>query len=451
MKKLIFLLSASLLLTISCTNNSKTSSNTALQIFADSLFQSSLDSSMIAGGAIIAFQKNKMLLNKWYGHASLELSTEMPENGVFEIGSVTKQFTAAAILQLVEAKKLALDDDFTSYIPYNTKGRKITIDNLLNHTSGIPSYTEVQEFWDLSIEQHPRDSLVRLMESKDFLFEPGEALIYNNTGYFILGLIIEKVAGQSYEDYLKEHVFDPLGMQNTSYCSSNKVIKNKVYGYNYSPKGLEQKGFLEHIWPYAAGSLCSTTSDMLIWLKALHTQNILPKALYQSIITPGTLNDGSPLRYAKGLTNYSNYGNHMIGHGGGIHGFLSETRYFPDKDLYIICLINTTGPHGGGFFANQITWKLLDKIQAKGVEIGMNTKDFDGDYSGAARGRTLNVTIKSVSDGFTMQRKGRKRIDTINTYVGSSTWRKGNQLFTFKNKQFHIDQTSGHYVLKKKK
>jgi CubicO group peptidase (beta-lactamase class C family) len=105
---------------------------------------------------------------------------------------------------------------------------------------------------------------MRLVEQKDFLFEPNESLIYNNSAYFFLGLIIEKVTEQGYEEFLKQEFFEPLGMNNTSYCSNSKVVKNKVYGYNYSPNGLLQKPYLNHTWPYAAGSLCSTTKDLLL-------------------------------------------------------------------------------------------------------------------------------------------------------------------------------------------
>lgn len=204
---------------------------------------------------------------------------------------------------------------------FDTKGRKVTIDNLLNHTSGIPSYTEINEFWELSIQDHPRDSLVRLVETKDFMFEPGEALIYNNSAYFFLGLIIEKVTGQTYEEYLKETFFDPLGMTSTSYSSNTEIANNKVYGYGYSPDGLKQKGYLNHRWPYAAGSLSSSTKDLLTWMTALHQGNVLTETLYQSLITPDQLKDGSNVYYAKALVNFSDFGNHRIGHGGGINGF----------------------------------------------------------------------------------------------------------------------------------
>lgn len=337
-----------------CVRQENIPAPSSLTAFADSLFQTSVDSSDIAGASVVVFQNGERLLDKAYGYASLELSSPIPENASFEIGSVTKQFTAAAILKLVAEKKLALEDDFTQYLPFDTKARKITINQLLNHTSGIASYTEIPEFWELSLEHHERDSLVRLVEQKPFLFEPGEALIYNNSAYFFLGLI-EKVSGKSFEEYLKQEIFDPLEMRSTYYCTNTKVIPNKVYGYNYSPEGLQQKPYLDHTWPYAAGSLCSTTHDLLIWMKALHEGKILNKDLYTSLTTPDTLNDGTAIRYAKGLVNYSNFGHQEIGHGGGIHGFLSETRYFPQEDLYIICLVNTTGPKGAGFFADHLT------------------------------------------------------------------------------------------------
>jgi CubicO group peptidase (beta-lactamase class C family) len=387
-----------LLIAISCKEKSKLSETTALESFTDSLFQSSVDSSQIAGGSILVYQNGETLIKNTYGYGSLELSVPVPDGGIFEIGSVTKQFTAAAILKLVDANKLSLDDDFTQYLDFDTKGRKVTIDNLLNHTSGIPSYTAFEEFGELMTQDHPRDSLVRLVESKPFMFEPGEVLIYNNSAYFFLGLIIEKVTGQKYEEYLKDTFFEPLGMDNTSYCSTSEVTKNKVYGYGYTPEGLKQKGYLNHTWPYAAGSLCSTTEDLLTWMTALHQGNVLSETLYQSLITPDQLKDGSNVLYAKALVNYSDFGNHRIGHGGGINGFLTDTRYYPQEDLYMICLINTTGPKGASFFADEITWKLLDKKTSQSIELDIDTNLLEGKYTGAVRGaNTYTIIVNTLN------------------------------------------------------
>ena len=449
MKQIIALLVFVLLLGVGCQNKKEVPTTSPIEVYADSLFQASVDSSQIAGGAVLVFQNGETLLKKSYGYSSFELTAPMPEDGQFEIGSVTKQFTAAAILKLVEANKLSLEDDFTKYLPFDTKGRKITINNLLNHTSGIPSYTEIREFWGLSIQQHPRDSLVRLVEQKDFLFEPNEALIYNNSAYFFLGLIIEKVTEQSYEEFLKQEFFEPLGMNNTNYCSTSKVVKNKVYGYNYSPNGLQQKPYLNHTWPYAAGSLCSTTADLLIWMRALHTGKVLTEPLYQTMISPDQLNDGTTVSYAQGLVNFSNFGYKAIAHGGGINGFLSDTRYFPDEDLYIICLVNTTGPRGGGFFAEEITWKLLDKKEYEPVELDGDFTDIQGTYKGAVRGSFQTLEVKSIPNAITVQSLGEEEIDTLKVYVGNNTWMDGNSKIIIENDEYRVDDTYNYYILKK--
>ena len=441
---------AIVLLATSCQEKPEISKTTPLESFTDSLFQASVDSSQIAGAAILVHRNGETLLKKSYGYASLELSAPVPNGGIFEIGSVTKQFTAAAILKLVQTNKLSLEDDFTQYLDFDTKGRTVTIDNLLNHTSGIPSYTEIPEFWDLSIQDQPRDSLVRLVESKDFMFEPGEALIYNNSAYFFLGLIIEKVTGQTYASYLEEAFFEPLGMDNTSYCSTSEVTKNKVYGYDFTPEGLKQKGYLNHTWPYAAGSLCSTTEDLLTWMTALHQGSVLSETLYQSLVTPGQLKDGSNVLYAKALVNYSDFGNQRIGHGGGINGFLTDTRYYPEEDLYMICLVNTTGPKGASFFADEITWKLLDKVTPQSVALDFDTKMLDGKYTGAVRGAPeFSIEVKSISNGLTIQSERDEKADTLDVYIGNNTWIDDNTSIIIKNDEYRLVGPSAYYILKK--
>lgn len=420
-----------------------------LVAFADSIFQANVDQEQIAGASVIIARGDEILLDTAYGFASLELEVPMPMHASFEIGSVTKQFTAAAILKLEEMGKLSLDDDFTDYLEFDTGGRNIPIRRLLNHTSGIPSYTELEFFWPFSLHTYERDSLLRMVEQNDFLFEPGQALIYNNTAYFMLGLIIEKVSGQSYEDFLKEQIFDPLGMDHTYYCSTSKVVKNKVYGYGYSEDGLEQKGYLDHTWPYAAGSLCSTTSDLLKWLKALHKDNFLGDEVYGKMITPEPLDDGTQVRYAKGLAVQNYHGHPMISHGGGINGFLSETRYFPDEDLYLICLVNTTGPKGAGFFADELSWQLLDKNDPTKVDLDLDLESITGRYAGQARGRKLTVEVGATSDGPTLLVEGQDKPDTLDYYLGKHTWLDGDEIFTIDNGEMRVDLGYNYYILQR--
>ncbi len=162
-------------------------------------------------------------------------------------------------------------------------------------------------------------------------------------------------------------------MSNTPYTSNTKVTSNKFRGYGYTLKGLQQNGYLNYDIPYSAGALSSTTEELLKWMRALHTGKVLSDSMYQSMINPNKLNDGTTVSYAKGLFNFSNYGHQEIGHDGGGFGFLSDTRYFPDDDLYVISLVNTTGPRGGSFFADKVTWKLLDKKEYKKVAVDVDT------------------------------------------------------------------------------
>jgi CubicO group peptidase (beta-lactamase class C family) len=452
MKQIILLITALVLVT-SCQNEKQFSNSTALEVYSDSIFQASIDSAQIAGAAILVFQKGKILLNNSYGYASLELGTPMPSDGVFDIGSVTKQFTAAAILKLVEANKLSLDDDFTEYLPFDTKGRKVTIAQLLDHTSGMEAdMGEEVEFFDMLTNQGlPHNAIVKMFKPKDFMFEPGEALIYNNNAYSYLGLIIEKVTGQSYEDYLKETFFKPLGMNSTSFGSNIEVTKNKVDGYRYDSLGIQQKNYLNYNLPYSAGSLSSNTQDLLIWMKALHQGKILSAASYQSMITPRQLNDGSKLQYAKALVNYSDFGNDKIGHTGGFSGFMTDTRYYPEEDLYIICLVNTSGgPKNATFFADPITWQLLDKKMPVNVDLDIETALLEGLYTGPTRGNyTDSIQVKSIVGGMIIQKLKSDKIDTLKTYIGNNTWADGNNRIVIKNNEYRDIQPYAYYILKK--
>ena len=450
MKNLLFYCCLGALFFQSCNAPTPNTTTSDLVRFADSLFQTSVDSAFIAGAAVIVHQNGKTLLDKSYGYASLELEVPTPLHANFEIGSVTKQFTGAAILKLEEMGKLSLEDDFTKYLDFDTKGRKVTINQLLDHTSGIASYTEVPTFWPLSYHTYPRDTMLRIIEEEAFLFEPGEAVIYNNTAFFFLGLIIEELSDTTYEAFLKEHIFDPLDMQDTYYCSNSKVVKNKVSGYGYSPKGLQQAAYLDHTWPYAAGSLCSTTPDLLKWLQANHKDKWPNEGQYQKLITPGSLNDGTPINYAKGIGNWVDNGHPIISHGGGINGFLTETRYYPESDLYVITLVNTTGPKGAGFFADQLTWEVLEKEAFPKEELDIPLAGLEGTYTGQVRGRMHSIEIGTLADGITMLNQGAQSPDTLTHYAGASSWRDGNNVITLQENEMRVRQGYGaYYILKK--
>lgn len=311
----------------------------------DSIAESPVVEGRVAGLAVAVVRGGDTLLMKGYGKADLEWDVPMPVDAVFEIGSVTKQFTAAAVLKLRDEGKLDLDADITEYLPdYPTQGHRIPVRRLLDHTSGIKGYTEMASFAAIGPRRLPRDSLVALFAAEPFDFPPGEAQIYNNSAYFLLGLIIEKVSGVSYEEYVERELFAKLGMARSSYCSNSDVVARRARGYQSMGGVLVRAPYLDHTWPYAAGSLCSTVGDLITWLRALHGGGVLPEVSYREMIAPARLADGTPLRYGMGLALTPDSRNRpAIHHGGGIFGFVSDTRYYPDEDLYVVVLVNTTG------------------------------------------------------------------------------------------------------------
>lgn len=234
-----------------------------LEVLVDSIAAGHVGTTL-AGLSIGVPRGDEVLLKKSYGYANLQWQVPMPMDAVHEIGSVTKQFTSAAILQLYGQEKLDLDTDISEYLPdFETQGRQISVRRLMDHTSGIKGFTEMPEFREIGQRTLPREDLLCLIEKHPFEFEPGEALIYNNSAYFLMGLIIESVSGQSFEEYVDQNLFSPAGMENSSYCSNSALVEQKAQGYQYSDEGLKLARYHDHTWPYAAGSLCSTISDLL--------------------------------------------------------------------------------------------------------------------------------------------------------------------------------------------
>jgi len=364
----------------------------------DSLVQAPISAGRIAGASVAVVKERDTLVLKGYGYADLDLDVPTPDRAVYEIGSVTKQFTAVAIMQLVEQGKLSLDDDLTKYLPdYPTSGNRIPIRRLLDHTSGIKGYTEIPEARDRFRMKLPKDSIVAIFSSKPFDFPTGEGLVYNNSAYYLAGLLIEKASGMSYGDYVERNVFPKAGMSSSSYCSETKVVKRRTHGYGATPNGLVHSYQTDHSWPYAAGSLCSTAGDLIAWLRAFHTTDkVISRASYQEIITPGTLNDGTKLRYAKGISVTTEEGRKVISHGGGISGFVSDTRYYPEHDLYIVVLINTGADAGG--MARNIARFVLGPGQEPGQPFTSDASALVGTYRGAGRGFPLEIAV-AVENG----------------------------------------------------
>jgi CubicO group peptidase (beta-lactamase class C family) len=326
----------------------------------------------------------------------------------------------------------------------------------MDHTSGIKGYTEMPGFGGIATRSFPRDSLVAMFSAAPLDFSPGEALVYNNSAYFLLGLIVEAVSGEAYEDYIAEHVFGPAAMPDSRYCSSNAILERRAHGYDASPDGLVRKGYIDHTWPYSAGSLCSTAWDLVSWNRALHGAgaggSLLDRESYLELVTPGTLRDGTPIRYAKGLSVFESGGRRVIAHGGGIPGFLSQVTYYPDEDLSVIVLVNTAGPPGPGAIANEIANLLLGEPAELSVRtFSGNTEVLKGTYRGPGRGREFVLTIDSDSSGLTAAVDDGEPNSLL--FVDGLTFERGNARYTFFVEagvvdRLLVDQIGGLYVLR---
>jgi CubicO group peptidase (beta-lactamase class C family) len=398
----------------------------------DSIAAAALNTGHAAGMSIGVVHGRDTVVLRGYGKADLELDVPTPDRAVYEIGSVTKQFTAAAILQLVEQHKLSLDDDVTKYFPtYPMHGYHLTVRRLMDHTSGIRGYTEIAEFERIWTRALPKDSLVALFSAKPFDFAPGEAMAYSNSAYFLLGLIVEKVSGQSYEQYLKHHLFDVAGMPDTRYCSMSTVVPRRAHGYDFRDDTLRLAQYIDMVWPYSAGALCSTAGDLIAWLQALHGGRMLSPASYHEIITPGTLNDGTTIRYAKGLALDSVDGHRRISHGGGIPGFLTQLSYFPDDSLIVAVLVNTAGPVNPEGIERSIVDVVLGAKERPTVAFHGKLQDYVGAYAGVARGgkRVVHVAIDSTGQGLVY--KPTKEQHEALTYGGGDTFDHDETVMTF--------------------
>lgn len=294
------------------------------------------------GTALVA-ERGQVIFKKGYGMANMEWDIPNAPDIKFRLGSITKQFTAVLTLQLVEQGKIKLDGKITDYLPDYRKdtGERVTIHHLLTHTSGIPSYTGMPNFFrDVSRNPYTVEEFVKKYCSGDLAFEPGSKFAYNNSGYFLLGAIIEKVTGKTYEQALKEKILDPLGMKDTGYDHHKTIMKKRAAAYERSPQGIINAPYLDMSLPYAAGSMYSTVEDLYLWDQALYTDKLLSAASKEMMYKPFLNN------YAYGWVlrkiPVGEMQKTVIMHGGGINGFNTVIARLVD-DRHLIVLLNNTG------------------------------------------------------------------------------------------------------------
>lgn len=283
------------------------------------------------------------IVMKGYGLADVENDVPATARTVYEIGSVTKQFTSSLIMRLVERGELSLDDSLGALLPGMPEAwRGVRLRQLLNHTSGIPSYTDIGERWTRRLgEPMSPDSLVAMTARDSLTFRPGAGWRYDNTGYVLLGMILEKRSGRRYADLVAEQLATPLGLTSTRYCANSPIIERRARGYGRTPGGLINAQYLDMTQPFSAGALCSTVGDLARWNHLLATGKVVSAASYARMTTPeGPAATKAPLHYGYGLAVDTLDGHRRIVHGGGIFGFISANAYFPADSLSVTVLSN---------------------------------------------------------------------------------------------------------------
>jgi len=364
------------------------SAGKAMQV--DKLFETSA-SNPFPGASVIVIHHGKILLNKGYGFANIEKSQPNTPSTIYRLGSVTKQFTAMAIMQLYDKQLLQLNDYVSKYFPGTLNGDKITIKNLLTHTSGV------------------KESL-----DKELTFTPGSQISYSNTGYDLLGKIIEKVSGKSYENYLLENIFKPLGMNNSGYEHPEMIISNHATGYKFSENGTyKDTGESDVSAAFSAGALYSTTEDMYKWDQALYTEKLVRASTLNQVFSQAILNDGSTIKYGFGWMISQTGGLKEVGHGGDITGFNTYIARYPDEQYTVIVLSNIEmRPPGpvpeSGTLAHKIAEIYLkDKISKskEHIAIRLDPKTLDI-YTGQYKWiNTRESWIEVSGESFTIYQK----------------------------------------------
>jgi CubicO group peptidase (beta-lactamase class C family) len=293
-------------------------------------------------GSILVARDGKPIVNKGYGMANIELNVRNTPDTVFRLGSITKQFTAMAIMMLADRGKLNVNDPACKYLTdCPAAWQPITVKNLLTHTAGVPNYTSFPDFAKTATLPVTSAEMIARFRDKQLDFTVGEKYAYSNSGYFLLGAIIERVSGKSYADFLQENIFAPLNMKQSGYDVSARIIKNRAAGYAKQGGEFVNASYMDMTIPGAAGAIYSTTGDLLVWDQALYSEKLVSRKTLDETFTP--FKDG----YGYGWSIGKQFDRQVIGHGGNIFGFASHITRFPADKITVIVLSNMQGAPSG--------------------------------------------------------------------------------------------------------
>jgi D-alanyl-D-alanine carboxypeptidase len=335
--------------------------DTPFVAIVDSLAATALRVDRLPSLALAVARGTHLLIAKSYGLADVENDVPATTETVYRIGSITKQFTAATILRLVEQRRIGLDDDITAYVPqFHAHGHHVTIRQLLNHTSGLRGFTEVPAFSPKERLDLTDEELLAVFQDEPTDFAPGTNFLYNNSAYYLLAMAIEHVTGQPFGAYLRDTVLRPLGLGRTRACDDAGLVRHRARGYSLAGDQLQNASYISLAPPKGGGSLCSTATDLVKWTHALASAGVISRNSYALMTSPGALADGRRIGYGFGLFLSALEGHEEIFHGGGITGFTGFVGYYPDADVTVVVLTNLDAGHlYDGHLAHRIARALL--------------------------------------------------------------------------------------------
>ena len=361
------------------------------------------------GAVVLVAQNGKTIFRKAYGLADVAKGTPMTPDMQLRVGSITKQFTSTAILMLVDEGKIGLDDDITRFLPdYPTGGQRITIAQLLNHTSGIASFTGKPGYVQHMQEDIPVGAMIDSFKNDPRDFAPGTRFKYNNSGYYLLGAIIEKVSGQPYAAFLEQRIFQPLGMHDTAYDGKEHGKAIRAAGHTRGPAGFGPGTAISMTQPFAAGALVSTVDDLARWDAAVTSGKLLKPATWQRAFARTPLADGTLSDYGYGWANGAVRGVPTIEHGGSINGFNAYALRVPSAHVYVAVLRNTDGGTADtATVAKVAAAQAIGKPYPQRTAVTLDARALDA-YAGVYKIDEKSArTIRRDGDRLSMQRTNR--------------------------------------------
>jgi len=361
------------------------------------------------GATVIVVKDGKTLLRKGYGIADTSGMKPMDAGMVLRLGSITKQFTAVAILMLAEDGKLSLTDDLTRFFPdYPAQGKKITVEHLLTHTSGIVNYTSRPDYLLLMGSDRTPAQMIDTFKNDPLEFEPGTVHRYSNSGYFLLGAIIEKMSGMPYAKFVEQRIFVPLGMKDTAYQGFERSRTAHAAGHTPGPGGFGHATPLSMSQPYAAGALVSTVDDLARWEAAITQGKLLKPASWKRAFTSYTLADGKPSGYGYGWQVGQLQGVPAVSHGGGINGFSTYALRLPEQKVFVAVLSNADGGLANpGVVASKAAAIAIGKPFREFKEVTLEAATLDRYVGVYEVEKGVTRTFKREGGVLVMQRSGR--------------------------------------------